>query len=114
MLATESMPATIAPEQSRDEFTDFVESPVKVVAEEPVSTFSIDVDTASYSYVRSTLEQGYVPAPDAVRIEELINYFDYDYPAPTVDRDAVQADRRGLSDAVEPQDPAAPHRHQGL
>jgi Ca-activated chloride channel family protein len=82
MLATESMPATIAPEQSRDEFTDFQESPVKIVAEAPVSTFSIDVDTASYSYVRSTLEQGYVPAPDAVRIEELINYFDYDYPGP--------------------------------
>jgi Ca-activated chloride channel homolog len=82
-LATESMPATIAPEQSRDEFTDFQESPVKVVAEEPVSTFSIDVDTASYSYVRSTLEQGYVPAPDAVRIEELINYFDYDYQGPS-------------------------------
>ncbi|HHY50384.1 MAG TPA: VWA domain-containing protein [Alphaproteobacteria bacterium] len=67
---------------SGDEFTDFDESPVKVVAEQPVSTFSIDVDTASYSYVRRMLTDGYVPEPDAIRIEELINYFDYDYPAP--------------------------------
>jgi Ca-activated chloride channel family protein len=68
-------------EPSGDEFTTFEESPVKVVAEAPVSTFSIDVDTASYAYVRRSLTDGYVPEPAAVRIEELINYFDYDYPA---------------------------------
>jgi Ca-activated chloride channel family protein len=67
-------------EPTGDEFTKFAESPVKVVAEEPVSTFSIDVDTASYSYVRRSLTDGYVPEPAAVRIEELINYFDYNYP----------------------------------
>ena len=66
---------------SGDAFTSFVESPVKVVAEQPVSTFSIDVDTASYAYVRRMLNDGYAPEPDAVRLEELINYFDYDYPA---------------------------------
>jgi Ca-activated chloride channel homolog len=65
-----------------DEFTDFSESPVKAVAEAPVSTFSIDVDTASYAYVRSSLNEGFVPSPDAVRVEELINYFPYDYPTP--------------------------------
>ncbi len=77
--------AAMAPrtEPSGDEFTKFTESPVKIVKNEPVSTFSIDVDTASYSYVRKTLTEGWVPEPDAVRIEELINYFDYDYPAPT-------------------------------
>ncbi|WP_423066770.1 vWA domain-containing protein [Devosia sp. CN2-171] len=77
--------ATMAPrtEPSGDEFSKFTESPVKIVKNEPVSTFSIDVDTASYSYVRKTLTEGWVPEPDAVRIEELINYFDYDYPAPT-------------------------------
>lgn len=69
-------------EPSGDQFTTFSESPVKVVAEEPVSTFSIDVDTASYSYVRRMLTDGYMPEPDAVRIEEMINYFDYDYPGP--------------------------------
>ncbi len=79
-------PESYAPAQTQvsgDEFTRFDESPVKVAAEEPVSTFSIDVDTASYSYVRSQLTDGYIPSPDAVRVEELINYFPYDYPAAT-------------------------------
>jgi Ca-activated chloride channel family protein len=66
-----------------DTFKSFEENRVKITADEPVSTFSIDVDTASYSYVRSLLEDGYLPDPDAVRIEELINYFPYDYPAAT-------------------------------
>ena len=52
----------------------------------PLSTFSIDVDTASYSNVRRFLNQGQLPPPDAVRIEELINYFAYDYPQPTGNR----------------------------
>ncbi|WP_342780126.1 YfbK domain-containing protein [Devosia ginsengisoli] len=68
-------------EPSGDAFTSFDEQRLKAVAEEPVSTFSIDVDTASYSYVRRILEDGYVPEPDAVRIEEMINYFPYDYPS---------------------------------
>ncbi len=63
------------------------------VVAEPLSTFSIDVDTASYSNVRRFLEDGYLPPPDAVRTEELINYFDYDYDQPTDDRPfAVQAE----------------------
>ncbi|MFD2647229.1 von Willebrand factor type A domain-containing protein [Devosia albogilva] len=69
-------------EPKGDSFTSFDEQRLKVVAEEPVSTFSVDVDTASYSYVRRMLEDGMVPEPDAVRVEELINYFPYDYPAP--------------------------------
>jgi Ca-activated chloride channel family protein len=69
-------------EPSGDAFASFDEQRLKVVVDEPVSTFSIDVDTASYAYVRRLLEDGYVPEPDAVRIEELINYFPYDYPAP--------------------------------
>ncbi|MHB1103908.1 MAG: vWA domain-containing protein [Devosia sp.] len=80
MSAASPEPMMAMPTEPRgDEFTSFTESPVKVVAEEPVSTFSIDVDTASYSYVRRSLTDGYVPEPDAVRIEEMINYFDYDY-----------------------------------
>ena len=77
------MPSVVAlpTEPSGDAFTSFDEQRLKAVGEEPVSTFSIDVDTASYSYVRRMLEDGYVPEPDAVRIEELINYFPYDYPA---------------------------------
>lgn len=52
----------------------------------PLSTFSIDVDTASYSNVRRFLNGGQLPPKDAVRVEELINYFAYDYPQPTGDR----------------------------
>jgi Ca-activated chloride channel homolog len=55
---------------------------LKITAEEPVSTFSVDVDTASYSYVRRMLEDGVLPERDAVRIEEMLNYFPYDYPSP--------------------------------
>ncbi len=55
------------------------------VADDRLSTFSIDVDTASYSTTRRSLEAGRLPEPDAVRIEELVNYFDYDYAAPTGD-----------------------------
>ncbi len=58
-------------------------NPVKLVSESPVSTFSVDVDTASYSFVRNKLKQGVLPTPDSVRIEEFLNYFDYDYPVPT-------------------------------
>jgi Ca-activated chloride channel family protein len=74
---------TVVPIQPPDDnFAKFDENRVKVTAEEPVSTFSIDVDTASYSYVRSLLKDGYLPEPEAVRLEELINYFPYDYPSP--------------------------------
>lgn len=73
-------------EPSGDSFTSFDEQRLKAVADEPVSTFSIDVDTASYSYARRLLEDGYLPEPDAIRIEELLNYFPYDYaPAPSAD-----------------------------
>ena len=53
--------------------------------EDPLSTFSIDVDTASYANVRRFLNGGSLPPPDAVRIEELVNYFTYDYPRPEGD-----------------------------
>ena len=59
-----------------------VANPIKRTAEEPVSTFSIDVDTAAYANVRRFLHDGARPPRDAVRVEELINYFDYGYPAP--------------------------------
>jgi Ca-activated chloride channel family protein len=58
------------------------ENRFREVTEHPLSTFSIDVDTASYANVRRFLNEGRLPPPDAVRIEELINYFKYDYPAP--------------------------------
>jgi len=63
-------------------FPDAKPNAVKVVAEEPVSTFSIDVDTASYGVVRGYLNQGAMPPADAVRVEEMVNYFDYAYALP--------------------------------
>ncbi len=68
-------------EAGRDRFEDFESNAVKLVSEAPVSTFSADVDTASYSFVRKQLTQGLLPQKDAVRVEEMINYFDYSWPA---------------------------------
>lgn len=67
----------------RDKFEAFEENRVKLVSDEPVSTFSADVDTASYSFVRRLLNNGVLPQGDAVRAEEMINYFDYSYALPT-------------------------------
>ncbi|MCP4979369.1 MAG: VWA domain-containing protein, partial [Gammaproteobacteria bacterium] len=69
-------------DQGRDKFTEITPNPTKLVREDPVSTFSVDVDTASYAFVRSSLNRGVLPQKNAVRIEELINYFDYAYKAP--------------------------------
>ena len=65
-----------------DKFEKTLENAVQLVLENPISTFSADVDTASYSFVRRTLNGGRLPPKDAVRLEELINYFDYSYPQP--------------------------------
>ena len=64
----------------RDRFADVEQNAVKRVVDNPVSTFSVDVDTASYAFVRRQLNSGVVPQKSAVRVEELVNYFDYDYP----------------------------------
>jgi Ca-activated chloride channel family protein len=69
-------------DQGRDKFTDIETNPVKIAKDEPVSTFSIDVDTSSYSFVRGELNQNVLPQKDAVRVEEMINYFPYDYAGP--------------------------------
>lgn len=63
-----------------EKYQAYEDNPVHLVSEQSVSTFSIDVDTASYSNVRRMLMQGNLPTKDAVQTEELINYFDYDYP----------------------------------
>lgn len=66
----------------RENYAHYQHNPVQLAAENPVSTFSIDVDTGSYSNVRRMLREGRLPIQDAVRIEELVNYFSYDYPHP--------------------------------
>ncbi|MBE9503406.1 MAG: VWA domain-containing protein [Proteobacteria bacterium] len=66
----------------RDRFDHTEINPIKLVGEAPVSTFSIDVDTAAYAFVRRALNNGHLPQKDAVRVEEMINYFDYNYDIP--------------------------------
>lgn len=72
-----AMPSVMAPPPNTENYQHKDESPIKVTAKEPVSTFSIDVDTGAYANVRRFLNQGQLPPKDAVRIEELINYFPY-------------------------------------
>jgi Ca-activated chloride channel family protein len=69
--------------ENRDKYAGAAPNPIKQTATEPVSTFSVDVDTASYAIVRRTLSSGHKPPAAAVRVEEMINYFPYGYPAPT-------------------------------
>ncbi len=66
----------------RENYAVIEDNGLKLAAEDPVSTFSIDVDTGSYSNVRRMLNEGRLPVRNAVRVEELINYFSYDYPVP--------------------------------
>ncbi len=85
------MPPPDYKDVGRDKFEDFKINPIKSVAQEPVSTFSVDVDTASYSFVRRQLNSGVLPQKDAVRVEELINYFDYNYPMPEAKSEPFKA-----------------------
>jgi len=71
------------------------------VASDPVSTFSIDVDTGAYSNMRRWLNQGQLPPEDAVRVEEFINYFNYDYPYPNKFKSALPGQYGNRSDTVE-------------
>ncbi|WP_347506735.1 vWA domain-containing protein [Pseudomonas anguilliseptica] len=69
-------------DENREQYQKLADNPVHAVAETPVSTFSIDVDTGSYANVRRFLNGGQLPPQDAVRLEELVNYFPYAYPLP--------------------------------
>ena len=68
--------------QESEEYKSIIENDFQKVSRNPLSTFSIDVDRASYSNVRRIVNDGFLPPIDAVRIEEMINYFEYDYPTP--------------------------------
>jgi Ca-activated chloride channel family protein len=74
------MPAPSVQETAK--YEQFADNPWKRVAEHPVSTFSADVDTGSYANVRRFINRGRLPPKDAVRVEELVNYFGYDYAVP--------------------------------
>lgn len=81
-IAPASPDVVVASTPNTETFANADSNPLKVTAEDPVSTFSIDVDTASYAIVRSSLLNGQMPPKDAVRVEEMVNYFPYAYPAP--------------------------------
>ncbi len=69
--------------KSRDAFEKYQANLPTSVAETPVSTFSVDVDTSSYSFLRASINRGQLPPRSSIRLEEMINYFPYDYDAPT-------------------------------
>jgi len=72
--------------KSGDKFDEFVDNPFVKTSQQPVSTFSVDADGASYAIVRAYLNRGYEVSPSSVRIEELLNYFTFDYAAPSGDQ----------------------------
>lgn len=83
-----TMPAIAEPQppaeaESTEDYAPIGETGFQMTARHPLATFSVDVDTAAYANVRRFLVQGQRPPADAVRVEELINYFEYDYPLPS-------------------------------
>ena len=97
--------------ENRDRFREVAPNVWQAVDGQPVSTFSIDVDTASYAYVRRLLREGRLPPRDAVRIEEMVNYFPYDYPAP---ESAAVPFRPTVTVVPSPWNPGAQLLHIGL
>lgn len=77
--------------ESRDKFPETKSNSVVAVTTQPVSTFSVDVDTSGYSSLRSQFNQGVMPDPDTVRVEEMVNYFPYSYAGPEKAEDAFKA-----------------------
>ena len=84
LAADGNLPGEPNPEEpAGDRFDEIVENPFVAVAEEPQSTFSVDADGASYAYTRRCIKGGNFPMKNAVRIEEFLNYFTFDYPEPS-------------------------------
>ncbi|SAI57752.1 lipoprotein [Bordetella ansorpii] len=77
-----AVPDMLPAEPDNERYSAYTDNPVHLAAEQPVSTFGVDVDTGSYSNVRRLLNEGRLPPQDAVRSEAFINYFDYDYAVP--------------------------------
>jgi Ca-activated chloride channel family protein len=65
-------------------------------AKDNLSTFAVDVDSGAYTVARSYVQEGWLPPEDAVRAEEFINYFDYQYPNPEADEPSESRGRRAL------------------
>lgn len=98
-------------DEGRDKFQDIKENPTKLVTEEPVSTFSVDVDTSSYSFMRASLNNNVLPQKDAIRIEEMVNYFPYDYEVP---KDKSEPFKANVSVFPTPWNPDTKLMHIGI
>ncbi len=83
--------APMVERESRNKFPEVKSNTVVAVATQPVSTFSVDVDTSGYSSLRRMLNQGVLPEHDAVRLEEMVNYFPYSYAGPETATEAFKA-----------------------
>ncbi|MCW3172271.1 vWA domain-containing protein [Shewanella subflava] len=79
-----SITSLAVPTQQPGRFISYVPNGSRVAAETPVSTFSIDVDTASYATLRQHINLGLLPQRNSIRVEELVNYFNYNYPLPNI------------------------------
>lgn len=84
-IKSNSPPSTFDHELSTEDYSEIIENQFHSPEDAPLSTFSVDVDAAAYSNMRRFLTAGQRPPKDAIRVEELINYFDYEYPQPTGD-----------------------------
>ncbi|MBR57519.1 MAG: hypothetical protein CMH54_05595 [Myxococcales bacterium] len=87
MVASEGQVPEIPVDNTGDTFEDVGTNPFVLVDGDPLSTFAADVDTASYDIFRRDINNGLLPVPTSVRLEEYVNYFDYDYPVPIPDLD---------------------------
>ena len=83
MSAQPMMTYSVPAQGNTEDYNPVKENGFQIASSTPVTTFSVDVDRAAYSNIRRFLNSGQMPPVDAVRIEEMINYFDYDYPQPT-------------------------------
>jgi Ca-activated chloride channel family protein len=81
-LSDDAAVGVLAGAPETETFSNAAPNPIKVTAEDPVSTFSADVDTASWAVLRNSLARGDLPPAQSLRIEEMVNYFPYDYPVP--------------------------------
>jgi len=92
-MSEEMAETTAAPDEPADtNFEDYGANPFEDPLDDSLSTFAVDVDTGSYTLMRAWLNDGYLPDPDSVRVEEYINYFDGGYPAPEDSTFAIYAD----------------------
>ena len=97
-----------------DRFSDKEPTSVLSAAEHPVSTFSVDVDTASYAFVRRSLTGGRMPPRESVRVEEMVNYFPYAYSSPESRAAAVSRDHDRNAESMGSGESAAPHWYSRL